>query len=85
MLVQGQHDEIEALNKFSDFSETEVLTPERLAEEYHTEERMFVVRLPKTSELVGATLSKSRLADVFDFRVVAIFSRRHVASHAGRQ
>lgn len=73
VLVQGEHDEVEALSKFSDFSETEVLTPERLAEEYHTEERMFVVRLPKTSELVGATLSKSRLADVFDFRVVAIF------------
>ena len=73
VLVQGEHDEIEALSKFSDFGETEILTPERLAEEYHTEERMFVVRLPKTSELVGATLSKSRLADVFDFRVVAIF------------
>jgi di/tricarboxylate transporter len=73
VLVQGEQDDIEALSKFSDFSEAEVLTPERLAKEYHTEERMFVVRLPKTSELVGATLSKSRLADVFDFRVVAIF------------
>lgn len=73
VLVQGEHDEIEAIGKFSDFSDAEVLTPERLAEEYHTEERMFVVRLPKTSELVGATISKSRLADVFDFRVVAIF------------
>ncbi len=34
---------------------------------------MYVVRLPKTSDLGGATLRKSRLADVFDFRVVAIF------------
>ena len=34
---------------------------------------MFVVRLPSSSELVNATLGKSRLADVFDFRVVAIF------------
>jgi di/tricarboxylate transporter len=34
---------------------------------------MFVVRLPKNSDLAGATLEKSRLADVFDFRVVAIF------------
>lgn len=73
VLVQGELDAIEAIGKFSDFSETEVLTPERLAEEYHTEERMFVARLPKSSELATATLSKSRLADVFDFRVVAIF------------
>jgi di/tricarboxylate transporter len=34
---------------------------------------MFVVRLPKESELANATLSKRRLADVFDFRVVAVF------------
>jgi di/tricarboxylate transporter len=34
---------------------------------------MFVVRLPKYSDLADATLEKSRLADVFDFRVVAIF------------
>ena len=73
VLVQGELDAIEAIGKFSDFSDAEALSPERLAEEYHTEERMFVVRLPKSSELVGATLGKSRLADVFDFRVVAIF------------
>ena len=35
--------------------------------------RMFVVRLPKDSDLAGATLEKSRLAEVFDFRVLAIF------------
>ncbi len=73
VLVQGELDAIEAIAKFSDFSDAEVLSPEQLARDYHTEERMFVVRLPKASELVGASLSKSRLADVFDFRVVAIF------------
>jgi len=73
VLVQGELDAIEDLEKFSDFTETQILTPESLTEEYHTDERLFVVRLPKASELVGATLSKSRLADVFDFRVVAIF------------
>lgn len=73
VLVQGEIDAIDALHKFADFTEAVALTPERLAEDYHTEERIFVVRLPKTSGLVGATLQKSRLADVFDFRVVAIF------------
>jgi di/tricarboxylate transporter len=73
VLVQGEIEAIEQLEKFSDFAEVEVLSDEGLAEQYHTDERMFVVRLPKSSDLVGATLRKSRLADVFDFRVVSIF------------
>ena len=55
VLVQGELDAIEALGKFSDFTEAQALTPERLAEEYHTDEHMFVVRLPKASDLVCAT------------------------------
>lgn len=73
ILVQGEFAALEQLEKFSDFSAIEILSTERLQEQHHTEERMFVVRLPKTSELVGATLRKSRLGDVFDFRVAAIF------------
>jgi di/tricarboxylate transporter len=46
---------------------------EELSEQYSADERLFVVRLPKYSDLADATLEKSRLADVFDFRVVAIF------------
>ena len=73
ILVQGVVEAVEQLEKFPDFRDVEVLTPERLAETYHTNERMFVVRLPKYSDLVEETLKKSRLADVFDFRVLAIF------------
>ena len=73
VLVQGEHDAIAQLEKHSDFAEVEILEGERLQERYQTDSRMFVVRLPKESELVGATLRKSRLTDVFDFRVVAIF------------
>jgi len=73
VLVQGEVDAIAQLEKFNDFTEVEVLAGERLDELYHTDERMFVVRLPKESDLAGATLRKSRLADVFDFRVVAVF------------
>ena len=49
------------------------VSPRKLAEQYHADERMFVVRLPKNSGLVDETLAKSRLADVFDFRVLAVF------------
>jgi len=73
VLVQGEIDAIARLEKSSDFTEVEVLAGERLDELYHTDERMFVVRLPKESDLAGATLRKSRLAEVFDFRVVSIF------------
>jgi di/tricarboxylate transporter len=73
VLVQGEVEAIEQLEKFSDFSEVEIFTPEQLAEKYHADERMFVVRLPKQSDLAGETLQKSRLAEVFDFRVLAVF------------
>ena len=73
VLVQGEVEAIAQLDKYSDFDAVEIFSSERLAEQYHTDERLFVVRLPKHSDLVGETLRKSRLADVFDFRVLAVF------------
>jgi di/tricarboxylate transporter len=73
LLVQGEVESIAQLEKFSDFTSVEIFTPTKLAEKYHIDERMFVVRLPKHSGLAEETLRKSRLADVFDFRVLAIF------------
>ena len=73
VLVQGETEAIEQLDKFSDFEDVEVFDEERLEDTYHADERMFVVRVPKESDLGGTTLAKSRLADVFDFRVLAIF------------
>jgi di/tricarboxylate transporter len=73
ILVQGEIGDIEELDKFSDFTQVKLLADEELRDQYDTEERMFVVRLPKYSGLADVTLEKSRLADVFDFRVVAIF------------
>jgi di/tricarboxylate transporter len=73
ILVQGENEAIAELEKFADFSNVQLLTDEELSEDYNADERLFVVRLPKYSDLAEATLEKSRLADVFDFRVVAIF------------
>jgi len=73
VLVQGEVEQIAELGKFDDFSEVQLLTGDELAEQYKADERMFVVRLPKYSELADITLKKSRLADIFDFRVVSIF------------
>jgi len=74
VLVHGETDAVAQLEKFADFSEVEILSPERLDEVYHADARMFVMRLPKESDLAGTTLRKRRLADVFDFRLVAVFS-----------
>jgi di/tricarboxylate transporter len=73
VLVVGEKEAIEELEKFDDFSAVNILSPEQLAKEYEADERMFVVRLPKDSDLAGSTLNKSRLAEVFDFRVTAMF------------
>jgi len=73
VLVQGELESLAQLEKFSDFVDVEIFSQEQLEEQYHADERMFVVRLPKHSGLAEETLAKSRLADVFDFRVVAIF------------
>ena len=73
LLVQGEIAAIEGLDKFSDFSEVKRLSEADLSELYKADERLFVVRLPKESEMSGSSLKKSRLADVFDFRVGAIF------------
>jgi di/tricarboxylate transporter len=73
ILVQGEIDDVEDLDRFADFDDVRMLDDDALTEQYNADERMFVVRLPKYSDLAEATLEKSRLADVFDFRVVAIF------------
>jgi len=73
ILVQGETEGLAELHKFDDFASVEILSKEELRELYTADERMFVVRLPKHSDLSDATLAKSRLADVFDFRVLAIF------------
>lgn len=73
VLVQGEIEAVAQLEKFADFSSVEIFTPERLEARYDADERLFVVRIPKHSDLAGATLAKSRLAEVFDFRVTAVF------------
>ena len=73
VLVQGEIESVAELEKFPDFTDVQIFSPEQVRETYETDERMFVVRVPKESDLAEETLEKSRLADVFDFRVLAVF------------
>ena len=56
ILVQGEVEDVEDLDRFADFDDANLLADEALKEQYNTEERMFVVRLPKYSDLADATL-----------------------------
>jgi di/tricarboxylate transporter len=73
ILVQGEVDSIAQLEKFSDFEDVRIYSPDELQETHPVDDRMFVVKVPKDSALADETLKKSRLAEVFDFRVLAIF------------
>ncbi len=73
ILLQGEVDAVAQLEKFADFDHVEMFTADTLSERYPSDERLFVVRLPKDSALSDVTLAKSRLTDAFDFRVVSVF------------
>ncbi len=73
LLVQGETEVIAQLGASADFTAVDILSPDRLAEVYRADERMFVLRVPRDSELAGTTLARSQLTDVFDFRVNAVF------------
>ena len=72
ILVQGQTEAMQGLEKFSDFTRVDVLGADELSRHYAADERLFVVRLPKDSELVDVTLEKSRLADAFDLEHISV-------------
>ena len=73
VLVQGEIESIAELERHSDFTDVKILEGDELRDVYQVDERMFVLRLPKDSELTGESLEKARLDDAFDFRVGAIF------------
>jgi di/tricarboxylate transporter len=64
---------MEALHDIEDFAEVTLLDTEEVTERYGADDGLFVVRVPKQSELAGRTLGRSRLTDVFDFKVLASF------------
>ena len=73
LLVQGQRDVIETLERSDQFAEVTDVSEEELVKVYRLQERIFVVRIPKESQLSGQTMGRSRLGDAFDFRLLATF------------
>jgi di/tricarboxylate transporter len=73
LLLQGSEEVLDGLTRSKEFSELREINETELTELYALQERIFVVRVPRESQLGGATLAKSRLGDAFDFRLLALF------------
>jgi len=68
LLIQGH---LSNLEKFNDQAGFRILGLKE-AENYHLEERLLLIRIPKGSMLAGRTLSESRLGAVFGLMVLGI-------------
>ncbi|MDG2315484.1 MAG: SLC13 family permease [Gammaproteobacteria bacterium] len=73
LLLQTSSDTLEELQRSTEFSECHEVNEEDLSEKYRLQERIFVVRVPRESQLAGDTLMRSRIGDAFDFRLLALF------------
>jgi len=73
LLLQGNADILEGLAASPDFTGMRAVSEQELKEVYRLQERVFVARVPKDSDLAGDTMAGSRLGDAFDFRMLALF------------
>ncbi|MDZ7667919.1 MAG: SLC13 family permease [Gammaproteobacteria bacterium] len=72
LLVLCAEEALQQLGASSEFSAVSPLTETDLQETYQLDERLFVLRVPKGSEIAGTTLAENRLGDAFDFRMLGI-------------
>ncbi len=73
LLLQASPDTVDELERSPEFADCREVGEEELSEVYRLQERIFVVRVPRESQLAGDTLMRNRLGDAFDFRLLALF------------
>jgi di/tricarboxylate transporter len=73
LLLQGNEELLSKLGRSLEFATTATVDEEKLTDIYRLQESVFVIRIPRQSELGGQTLAQSRLGDAFDFRLLATF------------
>jgi di/tricarboxylate transporter len=73
LLLQASAETAAELERSTEFGSPRRVGERELSEIYRLQERIFVVRVPRESTLAGGTLSRSRFADAFDFRLLALF------------
>jgi di/tricarboxylate transporter len=73
LLLQARLETAEELARRPEVMQCREIGEKELSESWRLQERIFVVRVPRESALAGDTLSRSRLGDAFDFRLLALF------------
>ena len=73
LLMQGSPETMDKLEKSPEFSKIEAVDKQQLTDVYRLQESVFVIRIPRQSELGGKSLAQSRIGDAFDFRLLATF------------
>jgi len=72
LLVQGGQERLEALSRGRELEVIETGPARELAHRYRLDHRIFLMRVPQASVLVGKSLAESRLGDVLGLGVVGI-------------
>lgn len=73
LLVQGKPEALEALGMNSEFDGLRAVSLIELKDVYQLDERLFVLRIPDDTPLIGSTFAENRLGDAFDFRLLGLF------------
>ncbi len=72
LLLQGAHDDLQALAETNEFSDVVFPSSAELAQRYQLEDRFVMLRIPPDSALVDRSLAESRLGDAFGLTVVGV-------------
>jgi di/tricarboxylate transporter len=73
LLMQGGEEAIRNLGRSPEFSEVADVDEDMLLQTYRMQESVFVIRIPRDSQLGGKSLAETRLGEAFDFRLLATF------------
>jgi di/tricarboxylate transporter len=73
LLVQARAATVAQLQRRPILGDVSEVTEREIKETYRIEERLFVVRVPRDSDLAGSEIARSRFGDVFDFRLLGLF------------
>lgn len=72
LLVQSRQDHLRALRESEDFEIVEPVSARTLNRDYDLRHRIFIVRVPRDSRLIGKSLAKSRLSDALGLGVLGL-------------
>jgi di/tricarboxylate transporter len=73
LLLQAEPETAEQLARSTDFSGYRTVPQSELTDVYRLQEHLFVVRVPRESDLAVDSLRRSRFGDAFDFHLLGIF------------